>query len=114
MGGPLAFSRRGVHAREYATRNVLRAINVRRPHTDFAGSDSMQKAQVRVVYIPKVLVGESAHVNTGCHWKVHQGKSHLPVSFRVVKTASCELTLLTAPCPYLLPEWMPRRYGHRV
>jgi hypothetical protein len=73
MGGPLAFSRRRIHAREYATRNMLRAINICRPHSNFAGSDSMQKAQVRVVYIPKVLVGESACVNTGCHWKVHAG-----------------------------------------
>ena len=41
MGGPFAFGRRGVHPREYAARDVLRAINGRRPHTDFARQDSM-------------------------------------------------------------------------
>ena len=43
-----------------------------------------------------------------------QSKSHLPVIYGVVKTAGCELTLLTASCPYLLPEWMSWRYDHRV
>ena len=41
MGGPFAFGRQDAHSREYATCNVLRAINVRRPYTDFARPDGM-------------------------------------------------------------------------
>jgi hypothetical protein len=40
VNGPRAPSSRGVHAREDATGNMFRAVDVRCPHTDLARIDS--------------------------------------------------------------------------